>query len=127
MSRLLTRKGQATLRNLGGLHHSSVSAPTAYAATRLGVLSSRHTAARCYATDKQDGSSFKGQMLESVQSRIAREKQERAKFAAERQTTAGSRAWGITFSTLNYRLWSMSDQRHEADMILLVQCSLLVF
>lgn len=97
MSRLLTRKGQATLRNLGGLHHSSVSAPTAYAATRLGVLSSRHTAARCYATDKQDGSSFKGQMLESVQSRIAREKQERAKFAAERQTTAGSRAWGITF------------------------------
>lgn len=95
MSRLLTRQGQATLRNLGGLH----SATPAQAASKTGLpASSRYTSVRRYATDKQDGSSFKGQMLESVQSRIAREKQERAKFAAQRQTTAGSRAWGITFS-----------------------------
>ncbi|KAI4597242.1 D-lactate ferricytochrome c oxidoreductase [Pestalotiopsis sp. 9143b] len=117
MSRLLTRQGQATLRNLGGLH----SATPAQAATRTGLPGpSRHTSVRRYATDKQDGSSFKGQMLESVQSRIAREKQERAKFAAQRQTTAGSRAWGITFMFVagvlgSYYLGTLSPREPDSN------------
>jgi hypothetical protein len=95
MSRLLSRQGQATLRCLGGSYYGTITRD----GTRTLSLASRQSI-RCYASERQkEGSTFKGQMLESVQSRIAREKQERAKFAAERQTTAGSRAWGITFST----------------------------
>ncbi|KAK6077126.1 glycolate oxidase [Seiridium cupressi] len=88
----MTIEGQATLRGLEGLHCR----PSARAATRSGTASWQSV--RCYASEKQDGGpSFKGQMLESISSRIAREKQERAKFAAQRQNSAGSRAWGITF------------------------------
>ncbi|KAH6657185.1 hypothetical protein BKA67DRAFT_513771 [Truncatella angustata] len=95
MSRLLSRQGQATLRGLG-LGLGAASHATALRnASRNGALGSLQSI-RCYANER-DGPSFKGQMLESIQTRIAREKQERAKFAAQRQNTAGSRAWGITF------------------------------
>lgn len=36
-------------------------------------------------------------MLESISSRIAREKAEREKFARQRQESAGSRRWATTF------------------------------
>ncbi|KAK7967891.1 putative D-lactate dehydrogenase (cytochrome) [Apiospora aurea] len=54
---------------------------------------------RCYATEKEgsNGPSFKGQMLESISSRIVRERKEREKFAAQRENAAGSRNWAITF------------------------------
>ncbi|KAK8058060.1 D-lactate dehydrogenase (cytochrome) [Apiospora phragmitis] len=55
---------------------------------------------RCYATENEGskGPSFKGQMLESISSRIARERKEREKFAAQRENAAGSRNWAITFT-----------------------------
>lgn len=93
MSRLLSRQGQATVRSLG----VSTNGMTSRAASRTGLLGSRQSI-RCYTGEKQDGSSFKGQMLESVSSRIARERQERARFAAQRHDSAGSKAWGVTFS-----------------------------
>jgi D-lactate dehydrogenase (cytochrome) len=39
-------------------------------------------------------------MLESISSRIAREKAEREKFAKQRQESAGTRRWATTFGTL---------------------------
>ncbi|KAH8682124.1 d-lactate dehydrogenase-like protein [Xylariales sp. PMI_506] len=95
MSRLLTRSGQELLRrSLGRASSRAI-------LQRYAIPSSRQNI-RCYATEKgpSEGSTFRGQMLESVSSRIAREKQERAKFAAKRQNTAGSRRWAITFMFL---------------------------
>ncbi|KAI1840667.1 hypothetical protein JX265_006124 [Neoarthrinium moseri] len=94
MSRLLSRQGQATLRSLGA-PSSSAARATVPRNTLVGTWQS----VRCYANEKPEsgGPSFKGQMLESISSRIAREKQERAKFAEQRQNTAGSRHWAITF------------------------------
>lgn len=57
---------------------------------------------RCYASENgpaKSGPSFQGQMLESISSRIARERKEREKFALQRATSSGSRNWAITFST----------------------------
>ncbi|KAI1175542.1 hypothetical protein F4777DRAFT_588458 [Nemania sp. FL0916] len=45
-------------------------------------------------------SSFRGQMLESVSSRIAREKAEREKFARQREDSALTRRWATTFVIL---------------------------
>ncbi|GAP88180.1 putative glycolate oxidase [Rosellinia necatrix] len=56
---------------------------------------------RAYSSDDgKKGSaeaSFQGQMLESISSRIAREKAEREKFAQQRLESAGSRRWAMTF------------------------------
>lgn len=46
---------------------------------------------------RQEGS-FKGQMLESITERIAREKLELANAAAERQATGAGRNFAITMS-----------------------------
>ncbi|KXJ96118.1 glycolate oxidase [Microdochium bolleyi] len=50
--------------------------------------------------------SFQGQMLESVSSRIAREKAEREKFAQQRVESAGTRRWATTFVVLAASLGS---------------------
>ncbi|KJR81545.1 D-lactate dehydrogenase (cytochrome) [Sporothrix schenckii 1099-18] len=47
-----------------------------------------------------DGRSFRGQMLESISSRMAREKAEREKIAQQRQDTASSRNAATTFMLL---------------------------
>ncbi|KAL1898549.1 D-lactate ferricytochrome c oxidoreductase [Sporothrix stenoceras] len=47
-----------------------------------------------------DGRSFRGQMLESIGARMAREKAEREKIAKERQDTASSRNAATTFMLL---------------------------
>jgi D-lactate dehydrogenase (cytochrome) len=63
--------------------------------------------ARSYASDqKGSGPSFQGQMLESISSRIAREKAEREKFAKQRQDSAGARRWATTFVVLAASLGS---------------------
>ncbi|KAI1815210.1 hypothetical protein GGS20DRAFT_576305 [Poronia punctata] len=86
MSPLTTRSAQAGLRTL-----SARRIPLRCATTGR--------AARTYATDngERTGSSFQGQMLESVSSRIAREKAEREKLAKQRQESAGTRRWATTF------------------------------
>ncbi|KAI0023883.1 D-lactate dehydrogenase mitochondrial precursor [Xylariomycetidae sp. FL0641] len=91
MSRLASQPAQAGLR-------------------RLGVLSSCRPTPRCPAPsrslrlyskdDKPHGSNFQGQMLESISSRIARDKAEREKFAAQRQESASTRRWAQTFVVL---------------------------
>ncbi|KAI1455862.1 hypothetical protein F4805DRAFT_434437 [Annulohypoxylon moriforme] len=59
---------------------------------------------RSYATEGKDGKdkkgSFQGQMLESISSRIAREKADREKFARQQQESAASRQWAMTFVVL---------------------------
>ncbi|KAK8032598.1 d-lactate dehydrogenase (cytochrome) [Apiospora arundinis] len=90
------------LRSFGAATSSPARAATA-AATRSrsrcpNSLLTR-SSLRCYATEKEgsNGPSFKGQMLESISSRIVRERKEREKFAAQRENAAGSRNWAITF------------------------------
>lgn len=56
-------------------------------------------ALRAYSDKISTGPTFHGQMLESVSSRIAREKAEREKFARQRQESAGTRRWATTFGT----------------------------
>ncbi|KAI0204651.1 hypothetical protein F4808DRAFT_414456 [Astrocystis sublimbata] len=63
-----------------------------------------YRAVRAY-SDRKDrressGSSFQGQMLESIISRIAREKGERERFANERLESVGTRRWATTFVVL---------------------------
>jgi len=58
-------------------------------------------------------------MLESVSSRIAREKAEREKFARQRVETAGTRRWATTFVVLaaslgSYYLGTMNPREPEA-------------
>ncbi|KAI0096308.1 hypothetical protein F4776DRAFT_559103 [Hypoxylon sp. NC0597] len=94
MSRLASRSTYAGIRSSIGVPRpvpQTSRCPPAYAGS-----------ARSYATEKkeQPGSSFQGQMLESISSRIAREKAEREKFAKQRQETAGSRRWATTFVVL---------------------------
>ncbi|KAI1772652.1 hypothetical protein F4818DRAFT_134789 [Hypoxylon cercidicola] len=92
MSRLASRSTRAGLRNLGAPRPAQTTLPyVAYS----GSL-------RSYATERKDqpGSSFQGQMLESISSRIAREKAEREKFAKQREESAGSRQWAMTFVVL---------------------------
>lgn len=49
-------------------------------------------------TEKGRGPSFKGQMMESITARLAREKAEREKAALERAESASSRNFAFTFS-----------------------------
>lgn len=48
---------------------------------------------------QNDGSSFKGQMMESIAARMIREKAERERAARERQQSSASRNWTVSFST----------------------------
>ncbi|KAI0601423.1 hypothetical protein F4775DRAFT_542119 [Biscogniauxia sp. FL1348] len=98
MSRIASRSAQAGLRNLGVPRPSQ----TARRCLPLG------TGARSYATDKNPppSSTFQGQMLQSVRSRIARERAESEEFARHRQETAGSRRWAMTFVLLATSLTS---------------------
>ncbi|OTB17610.1 hypothetical protein K445DRAFT_279893 [Daldinia sp. EC12] len=91
MSRLICRSTHAGLRCVG------VPRPVRIASPCVAYLQRT----RLYATEKKDpGSSFQGQMLESISSRIAREKAEREKFAKQQQETAGTRRWATTFVIL---------------------------
>ncbi|KAI1138181.1 hypothetical protein F5Y05DRAFT_385366 [Hypoxylon sp. FL0543] len=92
MSRLASRSTYAGIR--------SIAAPRPVQTTARCVAFAGSV--RSYATEKkgQSGSSFQGQMLESISSRIAREKAEREKFARERQESAGTRRWATTFVVL---------------------------
>ncbi|RWA13686.1 hypothetical protein EKO27_g1416 [Xylaria grammica] len=92
MSALATHRARAGLRTLA----AQSSRRTALSR----VASSR--AVRAYSSNKKDSleSSFQGQMLESISSRIAREKAEREKFAKQRQESAGARGWATTFVVL---------------------------
>ncbi|KAI5927239.1 hypothetical protein F4810DRAFT_699099 [Camillea tinctor] len=90
MSRIASRSAQAGLRSLR-VPHSSL---------RCLALG---TGARSYATDNKKpppGASFQGQMIQSVRSRIAREKAENEEFARQRLENAGSRRWAMTFVLL---------------------------
>ncbi|ORY57734.1 D-lactate dehydrogenase mitochondrial precursor [Pseudomassariella vexata] len=92
MSRLTTIPTQTTLlRSLGAT--SRIATPA-----RASLLSKQ--AVRWYASEKKEassGSSFQGQMLESISSRIQRERKEREKFAKQRENSASSRRWATTF------------------------------
>ncbi|KAI1496143.1 hypothetical protein F5X99DRAFT_422357 [Biscogniauxia marginata] len=98
MSRIASRCAQAGLRNLRA-------PPPGRTTSRCLTLG---TSARSYATDRKGtpASSFQGQMLESVSSRIAREKAEREKFSRQSQQSAGTRRWATTFVILGTALGS---------------------
>ncbi|KAI4870242.1 D-lactate dehydrogenase mitochondrial precursor [Hypoxylon rubiginosum] len=92
MSRLASPSTRAGLRSIGVPRPARTAIPcVAYS----GSL-------RFYATERkeQPGPSFQGQMLESISSRIAREKAEREKFARQREESVGSRRWAMTFVVL---------------------------
>ncbi|KAI1375350.1 hypothetical protein F4677DRAFT_454957 [Hypoxylon crocopeplum] len=92
MSCLVSRSTRAGLRSIGAPRPVQTASPcVAYSGSM-----------RSYATEKkeQPGSTFQGQMLESISSRIARERAEREKFARQRQESAGSRRWATTFVVL---------------------------
>ncbi|OTA68565.1 glycolate oxidase [Hypoxylon sp. EC38] len=95
MSRLASRSTYAGIRSLG------VPRPIQQQPSRCLAYAG---SVRSYATEKkkeQSGSSsFQGQMLESISSRIAREKAEREKFAQQRQESVGTRRWAMTFFLL---------------------------
>ncbi|KAI0473838.1 hypothetical protein GGR56DRAFT_649232 [Xylariaceae sp. FL0804] len=88
MSRLLTRAARTGLRTLA----PASSGCPAYCAARAGRV-------RFYATEKNDGrgSSFQSQMLESVQSRIQRERADRERLSSQRPESEWSRRWAMTF------------------------------
>lgn len=92
MSRL-TQKPVAGLTK-AGLRAPSRVARSTVTTTTTGTQCT--AASRSYATDNNKPS-FQGQMLESVSSRIAREKEERERFARQRVETAGTRRWATTF------------------------------
>ncbi|KAI0839163.1 hypothetical protein F5Y06DRAFT_295779 [Hypoxylon sp. FL0890] len=92
MSRLVSRSTYAGIRGIGVPRPIQT---TSRCVTFTGSV-------RSYATEKKDqaGSTFQGQMLESISSRIAREKAEQAKFARQRQESVGTRRWAMTFVVL---------------------------
>ncbi|KAI0424713.1 hypothetical protein F5Y09DRAFT_353152 [Xylaria sp. FL1042] len=93
MSALATRPGRTGLRTL------AIQSSRRPGTVPSCVASSR--AVRAYASGKKDSSprsSFHGQLLESITSRIAREKEERARFAEMRQESATVTRWSITFA-----------------------------
>ncbi|KAK8113460.1 D-lactate dehydrogenase (cytochrome) [Apiospora sp. TS-2023a] len=87
------------LRSFGAATSSPARAAAAAARARCPNSLLTRSSLRRYATEKEgsNGPSFKGQMLESISSRIVRERKEREKFAAQRENRAGSRNWAITF------------------------------
>ena len=105
MSRLASRQTPALLRTTRAPSCCAIS--RSRGARSLGAI---RESARCYASDQRNPSSsssstpppssFRGQMLESVSSRIARERAEREKVAKETQNSAGSRRWATTFGML---------------------------
>lgn len=104
MSPLTSRSAQAGLRTLGARSARQ---------TALQCVATSRAALRAYATQKNEtddamGPSFKGQMLESITSRIAREKAEREKYAKERQESASTRRWATTFGVCLTNLRSIS-------------------
>ncbi|KAH9903836.1 hypothetical protein F4778DRAFT_770809 [Xylariomycetidae sp. FL2044] len=121
MSRLASPTAQASIRNL--LHHTNASRITASASC---PALTRHRHVRSYATEKKEsssGPSFQGQMLESISSRIAREKAEREKFAKERQESVGSRRWATTFvvfaaTVASYYMGTLSPRDPDPDSTL---------
>ncbi|KAJ9150299.1 MICOS complex subunit MIC60 [Pleurostoma richardsiae] len=92
MSNLSTRRSPALLKSL------RASASAAQRPARCAALGG-NGGTRLMSTEKQGGS-FKGQMLESISSRIAREKAERERVAKERITSASSRNAATTFMVL---------------------------
>ncbi|KAI1209704.1 uncharacterized protein F4807DRAFT_425975 [Annulohypoxylon truncatum] len=101
MSRLLaSRSSGPALRCLGIPRPPVRTASPRIAYTYVG----RSSSLRSYATERKDGKgkkdTFQGQMLESISSRIAREKADREKFARQQQESAGSRQWATTFVVL---------------------------
>ncbi|KAI0003468.1 hypothetical protein F4779DRAFT_601946 [Xylariaceae sp. FL0662B] len=101
MSRLASRAAHPGLRSL----RAPSSANPGRGVSRSIALAGN---VRTYATEKNEpsGPSFKGQMLESITSRIAREKAERERFARQRQETATARRWATTFVVLSVTLGS---------------------
>lgn len=101
-ARLTMRQSQTMLRSLPPSPcPARVAALARSGGAGASALRSRQST-RCYASEQgpqKSGPSFQGQMLESISSRIARERKEREKFALERATSSGSRNWAITFST----------------------------
>ncbi|KAI1401469.1 hypothetical protein F4819DRAFT_496676 [Hypoxylon fuscum] len=95
MSRLATQSTRAGFRRLSVSNSARIASPCI---AHSGSI-------RSYVTENKreqtgSGASFQGQMLESISSRIAREKAEREKFARQRQESAGSRRWATTFVVL---------------------------
>ncbi|KAI0895554.1 D-lactate dehydrogenase mitochondrial precursor [Annulohypoxylon nitens] len=99
MSRLVSRSSGPALRCLGNPRF-----PVRTASPRLAYTYLSRSGARSYATENKDGKgkrdSFQGQMLESISSRIAREKADREKFAKQQHESAASRQWAMTFVVL---------------------------
>jgi D-lactate dehydrogenase (cytochrome) len=98
MSRLSTAQAQGVLRSLG------TSSSLTRAAPRCGISICRQHV-RNYSERKDvgkgqspQGPSFQGQLMESITSRIQRERQEREKFAQDREKVSGARNWAVTFS-----------------------------
>ncbi|KAI5859642.1 D-lactate dehydrogenase mitochondrial precursor [Durotheca rogersii] len=92
-SRLASRSADARLAGL------ALSRPLRGRARLASARAAFPRAERAYATENKEpsGPSFRGQMLQSISSRIAREKAEREKFAREREQSAGSSRWYTTF------------------------------
>ncbi|KAI1251328.1 hypothetical protein MGN70_005896 [Eutypa lata] len=105
MSRLVSRQTPALLRGVRAPAYSAISCRR-IPPTSVNLIREN---ARCYASEPKNtspGGSFQGQMLESISSRIAREKAEREKSAKQRQDTAGARRWATTFVVLAASLGS---------------------
>jgi hypothetical protein len=71
-------------------------------------------------TERGQGPSFKGQMMESITARMEREKAEREKAALERADSASSRNFAFTFSTDIYQVPLHSRQRPMLAFILVL-------
>ncbi|KAI0868279.1 hypothetical protein GGS24DRAFT_482867 [Hypoxylon argillaceum] len=107
MSALATRRVSAGPRALA----AALRAQSCRRAVPPCVASSRALSAiRAYSSDSSDSpdkkekksirTTFQGQMIESITSRIARERVERARFAQERKESVSSRRWATTFVVL---------------------------
>ncbi|KAI1128710.1 hypothetical protein F5Y10DRAFT_169381 [Nemania abortiva] len=96
MSALATRRVQATGFRTSAVQSCRRTVPSCVACGQAA------RAVRAYSSDKKGslGSTFQGQMLESISSRIAREKAEREKFARQRLESVGARRWATTFAVL---------------------------
>lgn len=101
MSRLATRPPKCLLR-----------APALAARRCAGTrFLSGDNKPRIVSSEKDNGPSFKGQMMESIAARMEREKAERDRAAREKSLSAAPRNWGVTFcmfcSYQVFYLWVM--------------------
>ncbi|TLD12459.1 uncharacterized protein PgNI_04359 [Pyricularia grisea] len=92
MSHLGAKGSKALLSNLGAPGRSAVT-------RRCSVALSTAPGVR-YSSTEQKSHSFKGQMMESIQQRLAREKADRERIERERQESAGSKFLTQTFMFL---------------------------